>query len=741
MEQTVTKFSPYEVNNQKGMMLVTSVSAGIKDNKLPIEMMQTKINVPSINGKKPEEVRVYSIGTLATNGDETGVQFGKDNWKYEKEQDEIIIEMQNKVDQDNCISWKSGQDIYQIIYLYPNMEGIQKTTITLDSEVMIQPYTVSSISYVDKKEMEVTIQGNVMESTLAGTETVEKGYMYSNSDYETSYQSKWEMIISYHDMIDKLEMTEKSNQFINQNGDKVTTGNDTYFEKTILAKSIFDKLFGENGEIQIFDQNENRITTIDHNTAADENGNIVISYPTQDIKSIHMILSKPITEGKLVIDHEKKIKAQAYSREMVRTFTDLEVTLYSKVLGNEKVIQDETKTVTTKLNETQTMADLYISNTNLSTVVKNENVEIKAILKSSEAKNDLYKNPVIEIELPKEIEQIDIKSVDLLFSDEIKIQSYEINTNAAGNKVIRVVMEGEQNRFVTDISQGINIIINTDLGLNKLAASVEKEIRMKVVNEKAILYQNDGISTTKVNIVAPTGIVTLNSLSNYNNQNETAVSLSSKEQVGELEIQTVSKIATIEQTIINNEGMEIQNPKILGRVPFNGNKKVTGEDLGSNIDMKLMDAIKVQGIDSNMVTIYYSENGEATEELNNTENSWKTENVDYQKVKSYLVVLNSYIMPQASSISLNYLIEIPADLTHNMSSFGTYAVYYEEPNLEGKLIEQMAVAPTIGATTGQGPVIEATIKNDVSEKATTNQYIKYSVTAKNTGTVAAEDTK
>ena len=59
----------------------------------------------------------------------------------------------------------------------------------------------------------------------------------------------------------------------------------------------------------------------------------------------------------------------------------------------------------------------------------------------------------------------------LLYSENIQISSYDVITDNNGNKVIRIYMQGEQTEFVTDISKGINVVINTDITLRKTAAS------------------------------------------------------------------------------------------------------------------------------------------------------------------------------------------------------------------------------------------------------------------------------
>lgn len=81
-----------------------------------------------------------------------------------------------------------------------------------------------------------------------------------------------------------------------------------------------------------------------------------------------MVTSKPISEGQLTIDLEKAIKENIdYTKQQVQKFKKLVVQLNNTV----KEIS---------LTEPKTVIDVEISKPDLTTVVENENVEIRAIL-------------------------------------------------------------------------------------------------------------------------------------------------------------------------------------------------------------------------------------------------------------------------------------------------------------------------------------------------------------------------
>lgn len=193
-------------------------------------------------------------------------------------------------------------------------------------------------------------------------------------------------------------------------------------------------------------------------------------------------------------------------------------------------------------------------------------------------------------------------------------------------------------------------------------------------------------------------------------------------------------------TVVNNYGKDIKNPKILGRLPFQGNKKTDGTELGSTVDTILTSGLTVSGVANNPYTVYYSENGDAAADLNNAANGWTQNITDASKIKSYLVVFNDYVMPQATSFDMAYNVQVPENLSHNENAFGTYTVYYEEDE-NSQTIAKETIAPTVGVSTGKGPELKAEIYTNVDSTASTEDVMEYKITVRNDGEVAAENAK
>ena len=732
LNEDVIKYGAHNNN----VYMQTLLTSALEGNSLPVEETKIEVTVPKIANKNPDEVRIFAH-TTATNG----TDFTKDMWSYDKDTGILEINLENK-ENNNQVNWKLGEDKFYITYIYANTK-LGATVITLNANSNIK-------TYVTNKEVTANVQKNVelkgeistvVDTEATATPEIYKGYMYANNKYETEFTSTVSANIAYIDAVDQLVINENNANFVTGNEATIQAGNNIYYKAISINKAIFDKVIGQNGNIQIYDQNGNRIAGIDKNTQVNSNGNMVITINNQNVTALRIETTKPQTEGIITFNINKAIKATtSLNRSTITSIQRMDATVSGNIVSADMVTEMNAKTETTKLNETSTKAELYINNTNLTTTAKNENVEIKAILTSNDYTCDLYSNPTLQITLPSEIETLDIKTINLLYNENIQISSYDVITDANGNKVIRINMQGEQTEFVTDISKGINVVINTDITLRKTAASTTKEATLKVTNAKAIQYINNGIVTVPMNIYAPQGVVLLSSVSNFSNSNTEVVSLPNKEQAGKIEIKSNAKNITMKATVVNNYGKDIKNPKILGRIPFQGNKKTDGTELGSTLNTVLTSGLTVSGIDNNLVTIYYSENGDATADINNSANGWTQTISDVSKIKSYLIVLNNYVMPQATSFDMSYNVQVPENLSHNENAFGTYTVYYEEDE-NAHTIAKETIAPTVGVSTGKGPELKADISSNVGTTASTEDIMEYKITVKNDGEVDAENAK
>lgn len=720
-------------------IIQTKLTSGIVDNVLPIKNTNIKVQAPQINGSIAQDVRVTAINTVATNGTENGNNFTKENYTYDNQTGIVEIMQENLPNNENKISWKNGIDEYIVTFIY---EGIQNiSNVDLKATNSITTYKDIEVKNEIAKSQEISLNGNNVDFVLEATNDLSKGYMYANSNYETEYQSKWSANITYADFTDTLIFQQNTDKFIRENGK--TEYVNSYYKQTKINKANFEKILGTDGQAQIL-SGDKLIGIINKDTKLDENGNYVFDFSEQ-ISNIKIQMGKPVSEGKIIIENIKAITATSpYNLNQIKSFKSIENSLVGSSFKQD--VQDIK--VNTNLLETTTKAKLQIGKENLSTVVTNENVEIRAVLESDDITDDLYKNPTIEINMPEEIENINIKSANILFTNEMEITKIEI----VDNHIIRIGLTGEQTQFITDGNKGITVILNTDLKLRRTATNKQTKVTMKVTNQKMIALENEGISSANTNIVAPTGVIALNSVTNAKT-GKTATSLESKQEQVELERNMQSQIATYKQTIINNTNGTISNVRIIGTIPTKQDK------YGSTIDTKLIEAINsIEQIDC---TIYYSENLNATSDLENAENGWT--NQITENSKSYLIVVNEDVN-QARELNFTYNVELPENLNYGVKAISSYKVEYEEGSKTSKkiasingtkevsylLAEQSDGADTIlskeatqvSLTTGEGAILEGALEdNTVDGTVYTGQVVTYTVTVTNKGTADAENVK
>ena len=782
----LTKYIPYNVGEEYGVIFQALISNRVKNNEMPIKEQITTVEVPIINETKPEEVKVTVNNTKATNGKEDGVDFGQDNYTYDQENGRVEIKLENNPNEQNDISWKKnatdeilvnfiykGKEIYDYV-LSQELKGTLKLSVNMSLYNNTESNVSKEFSYDYTLKDKV---GNLNTVSMSTDEKISKGYIYANYDVkdgqtETTYNEKYTIDIAYANIENELELNQVADKFeINSERNLNTTvgGNNYTYNKNIkVAENIFKKMLGEDGKIEVFKTDNTKIGEINKDTEKDGSGKYVLDISKEDVNQVIIKTSKPIIEGKIEIEIEKAIKGkQDYSKAQMQSVSSIasEVILKTAV---EKV----NATGKIKMEEPVSKATLSINKTDLSTLVKNENVEIRALLDTSNVYNALYKNPIIEIELPEYIENIEIKSSKLLFEDELKYKNAEL-IERDGKKVIRIEFEGTQTKYNTENSEikGATIVITADITLDKLTPRKNEQIVMYYTNENTDLYETDNLSPEEaeqnegtnvaarasianteqevkgvvkadVNYVVPTGVMTSAGIDNYKEGESGVISITDEKLDVEIAPFAGKRTATVKGTITNNYTNPISGVSVLGRFPAQGNKKIdSSDDLGSTATFNVTKAISVLGMDTSKIEVYYSEKADANKNLSDTSNGWTKDVTDLSKMKSYLIVLQDKIQA-AGTIEFNYEIELPDNIGYNHSSTTMYKMYYTNEAEEATMAEEKQ-APIINLTTGQGPELEINISSTAGEdgRVFNGQYVRYYVQVKNTGDLEATNAK
>lgn len=629
MSQTIEKCIDL---GESGILVQQKIETTVDNGNLPRETEQFAITVPRIGETLPTTIDVLLNG-IKLNG--SNVQYNEGNGQLNVTK-EIVVDGEGKT------SWDSGTDEYKIIYIYDQSVRDSFSDITLHIEMNSKLFTKRNIVKTDEQQVGLEFKGNVVSVEKSATQEVYKGYLYANSANETTYRENNVIEISNAEVINSINVSTSNSYFVDSEKNSYDANAVVLYKETLINKNRFMQLFGENGYINVKDINGNVINTINNQSETDENGNIHISY-VQAVTGITFETSKPTEEGQFTIHNIKEIQGSTgYNRNRLKTF--------SRLNTNEVIVTNlGTDTVETGINllDTITEAKLEISNTNLSTLQMNENVQFTITFKTASEKYELFKNPVIELTLPSIISNIHVNSVSKVYADEFNIEYARLRNGDNGEKIIQIALSGEQSDYSNEINE-LAIVINANIELSVLTASQTSNVLMTYTNENG----NEGSYQTSVdiNIQSKPGMMIYNNLSEFNTAGDSIYTIDDNIPMGVLEVESGSRTARVNTAIINNYDIEVKDAVIIGRIPKKGVYDGT------------VNTTLVEGIRTNLsdVEILYSANATATQD----DDLWGT---DYTNAASYMIRLDS--MEAGQTIAIQYEVTIPENVGYGQSIY------------------------------------------------------------------------
>ena len=758
LDYEITKYIPYSANNVSKLITQGKITSYVENSVLPIKNTNIEVNAPKINNKYPEAVTVVANSTNATNGDANGDNFSKNNWSYDSTTGKITITVNNNA-VNGKIQWaKNTTDEFIVTYIYSSdvYEAVKDsvTRVTYDASSSMNLYVQSGVNkvsaHVDGYEDQTKKIGDIVEFTSNATQSISKGYIYNNKNAadenkkETEYVAKYTAHVSYADVIDAIVLKQDVDQFVTANGSEqsTTVGGVNYaYNKTLaISKQEFDKVFGENGEITILNEAGTTLATINKDTEV-KNNRIEVNLVPFKTNSITIKTSKPQAEGNVIFEITKALaKNIEYSTSQLKSFTQIKTQVTGTAKNSDIDIVSTESTKNVDLTEPTQKASITTSNNRLSTIVKNENVEIKVTLENDSADDTMYTNPKIKITFPENIETINVKDCKVYFDDELEIDNDSIKSyeNNDGTKTLEFKLKGTQTKYNNAAAKGATVVLTTDITLNTLTPTTNTQITAEITNGDSTVTN----VSIDVKYIAPSGVVTTNSMTGYNGDEKIEV-INGKSQKALIPTKAEQKEVTYTMNVINNYENTLDHVVVLGRTPFKDNKDVsTSLSLGSNITMPLTSGITVTGIDSSKFTVYYSENGEATTDLSNSQNGWTTSVTDYTKIKSYMIVLNEdYAMNGGDTFTFTYKATLPANLDYDQEVYENYGVFFNNNKTSGTITDK-AIATKIGLTTGSIAKLDAKLTSTIGEGASvkSGEILEYELTVNNTGVVDAENT-
>ena len=610
----------YNINGENKRLVQFEVTSNLADNAFPIK--NTKITLDVLDNV--EDIKVAKRGTFATNT-ESEV---KQNW--DKEGKKLELDIANDANNESKVQWnKTGNDKILVTYILGENENI--TTNSINAEETIELYDVANTAITKRASVaDLTEKDGGISYSLSATNELYKGNMYYGED--TNYQENTAIDIRYPQIAKDISITQGNSTYV-ING-KETAANSKYV-KTTVNKSDLSNILGKTGTLNIKDANGTVIASATTQSITDSGDNVEFNYAEQN--SIVIEIQNAHNEGTLTFVNDKKInETNNYSKDQMKTFTSLKTNSSLQADAN---VGSQTSEVQTNLLEPVTYATFTSNTSELSTLQTNENVEYNVILKTDDIKYDLYKNPSIEVIFPKEITSID-EQTKPVFIEGFTITENKIEKNAAGNYVLRISLQGEQTAHSNNISEGIIINVNANIGIDKNISTRASEIVLHYTNANAgaEVYEQKLPITLK----SKEGLLFYDKVENYNANGDTLESISDETQQGNLDTGVEARTLADSITLVNNYDVPLTNVSL-----------TVQNNSDANLALSIAKDIKFAGIQP---TITYTEDG----------TNWVANAASLKTIKAYKIDIAS--MDAGTYIDLQAGINIPEKLGYSQTA-------------------------------------------------------------------------
>ena len=485
----------------------------------------------------------------------------------------------------------------------------------------------------------------------------------------------------------KNEEAQVTDQFIKADStiesmENITTNIGIYFGDPI-------SLLGENGWIKVYDDETGNLihefTKVDWRKYTESNP---YKYDVQ-VKHVRVETSETASSQSITVYHVKKLDdeyiTKNYTREQFDNLKYIKSTL-TGYIGNSYI---NTDTHSAHYEAPYSFAKISLSKNAISTQETEKDMQIKIEAMGDEnANQEKWQNGAFLVKLPKDIVDIDVSSV-VSSTSSVTVMSYE-SFEENGERFIKIITANTNPTIFT-------LTINCSVTPDPRIATVSENVELYASNENGVGYfnpvediydVNDNLnksekvnkSTVSLSLISPNSLLTNQIATNYDENGSTVVAP---------QIAVVSKerrSATVNVEINNNYSSTISEVKILGRVPFEENKyAINGQSMGSTFTATMTnEGIQLPTALKDVAKVYYSTNGEATQDLTNTKNGWTQTPSDYSKIKSYLIDLSEHQLAKGEKHTISYNINIPAGLSYNKVAYSHHAVYFSLDTTEGK---------------------------------------------------------
>ena len=690
INQEIEKYLPVDDSSVLLQQKVRIESSNQSDK----EQEEVIVSVPAIGDKLPDTAIVLYNGQKLQN----------DLYSYNTEEGKIYI--YNNKDQNQM----SNTAEYKIIYGYMNIV-VQEVSIYSRAEVNIK-LVDNDVIFSNQNDYEAIISQTGSKVSITGRITAQtnKGYMYTANKENINFADQFNVEISNLQDAQEINIANSDINFILDDESILPADDYIFYNTTIINKENMINILGEDGKIEILNENDEVIYVINNSTEADSNGNIQIGYGSNGLaRNIKFRTSVPKEMGTLEFANIKHLDTNInYDIGQIQLIRAIAEKIYTN---------DSETTLRMNLEEPKTTVSVETDKKQLDTTTEQNELEINIMLKSNEPTEKLFNNPYIEIVLPSQVESINpTEDIKLLYDEELHISNYEIENN-----VIKIYIEGEQSNYKESIIEGAILNLKLNVKVNNKATDSEEKIQVKCVNDG-----EEVLTESAMNVITPRDMITVNAIEELNVE---TVGENSTQPVTISPSDTDRSYRVSSQVIINKDN--VKDVTVVGNLPTDSNVvNQDGQALENDMGMTLTSDVttNIEG-----QTVYYTNNANASSDLQDPSNGWSTERPE--DASKYLI--NVPEMSRANTLDVEYTVQTDSQMEYNETAYQGYYVEYEN---EDRTVTNIAEANYLALTTGQGPELQVNLsaklgnqnlqENDTVKKG---EVIQYTVQVANTG--------
>ena len=563
-EINLIKYENYDTTTEnsksgsKGLLVQFNLKTGIEyaedEEYNPIQKTETNIALPWIGKYKPTRVEVIIKSTQATNG-------GKDA-KYEYHSSTGILSIVAENDE-YSEKIEGAKDEYEIICIY----GSECYTENEERNIRVKVGTYETLKNEEKKEISTEKEEKyTCKDTVGGiitteneTEDVYDGYIKANAQnsenkYETTYKEKLKIMVSNKEITEKIEIKETSETAL-------------YTETSINKEQIKD-ILGEKGRIEILDEASNVVKVINKDSEANEDGKIKLTYENRT-QNLTMHLNNVEKEGIIEVENTRVIEPTAQINDNTIS-TQIKIkginTITTETENEEIVKYEREEENNIQIKPAVSNMEFSLDN-NVFANIKPNSTNIRITLRTDSPEYSLFKNPRISIELPEEVEKVDLKTPEIMYDNKVfNILSSDVATNENGNKIINIQLQGEQTSYNQEsLIKGVNIVVPIKISLIKKLENKTQNIKFTYSNDMTSTIESKETEITLLNKIVNNYAIL--SQENVNDEKTTDISVTKEISDGNKKEIYEGQVQKITLTIQNNTNKEIANINIQDEIP------------------------------------------------------------------------------------------------------------------------------------------------------------------------------